>query len=61
MLTGGCLSAIIILMVFASKHLIRNHFEAGGFFIMAFILLLAGSGAAIWLRHTAQKWEADHE
>jgi uncharacterized membrane protein len=61
MLTGGCLSAIIILMVFASKHLIRNHFEAGGFFIMAFILLLAGSSATIWLRHTAQKWEADHE
>ena len=60
MLTAGCLSAIVILMSFAGKHIVGFRFEAGGLFVMAFMLLLAGSGAAVWLRHTAQKWEGDH-
>jgi uncharacterized membrane protein len=60
MLSGGCLSAIIIIMTLMGKFLIANYLGAGGFFLMAILLLGAGSGAAAWLRDTAQSWEENH-
>ena len=58
MLAGGCLSLIAVGITFLGKILIDAHlYEAGGFLIMALALILAGSGAAAWLRNTARVWE----
>ncbi len=61
LLAEGCLSVIMVGIAFLGRVLFDSHlYEAGGFLIMALALIFAGSGAATWLRNTAQSWEADN-
>ena len=59
MLAGGCLSLIIAGGTLLIRAMIKAHIvDAVAFLIMALLLVLAGSGAAAWLRNTARAWEA---
>ena len=61
LLSGGCLSFIVVGITLLGRALIDFHlYEAGSFLIMALALILAGSGAATWLRNTARSWENNH-
>jgi uncharacterized membrane protein len=61
MLTGGCLSAIIVFVGFLGKILIESHAEFFGFMVIAIALIASGASATTWLRHTARVWEASNE
>ena len=49
MLAGGCMSGIVVIISFLSKHILK-HADAGGFLLVAFLILGLGTGAAVWLR-----------
>ncbi|MDX8395648.1 MAG: DUF2157 domain-containing protein [Mariprofundaceae bacterium] len=54
MLAGGCLSAIIVLIVFFSKHFLAfNHM--GGFLFIALLTIVLGASAAKWLKNIHQE------
>jgi uncharacterized membrane protein len=59
MLTGGCLSAIVMLVAFLGENLLSIHWGAGELLIIALALIFSGSAAAAWLRSTTQMWEDD--
>jgi len=56
MLTAGCFSAIIVMIAFLGSHVDINAISA---FVLAIALIAMGSGAATWLKHTAQSWQED--
>lgn len=55
MLAGICLSGIMVTISFLSLALLDD-FEAGGFLLIAIVLIGMGSGAAIWLKKVHQEW-----
>ena len=56
MLAGICLSAIVVVMVFVSRHLFNGD-EAAAFLILAVMIIGMGAGAAVWLRHVYRGWQ----
>jgi len=61
MLTGGCLSAIVVFTGFIGRVLIESHTEFFGFLVITIVLIAAGTGATTWLRHTARAWETSDD
>ena len=57
MLAGGCLSGIIVVVMFLSKHLLERG-GAGAFLLLAFVVIGLGAGAAMWLRNVHREWHS---
>lgn len=57
MLAGACLSAIVVIIVFAARHLIEAGSAAGIYLLLAFLSIGMGTAAAIWLRHVHRAWQ----
>jgi uncharacterized membrane protein len=57
MLAGGCLSGIVVLVTFLSKHLLHDA-SAGGFLFLAALIIGLGTGAAVWLRNVHSAWQS---
>lgn len=49
MLAGLCLSGIVVVVAFWSKHILSDA-DVGGFLLLALIVLGLGTGAAVWLK-----------
>jgi uncharacterized membrane protein len=56
MLAGGCLSGIVVLVSFLSKHMLKVG-SSGSFLFLALLVIGLGTGAAIWLRNVHQEWQ----
>lgn len=54
MLAGGCLSGITVTVSFLGKHILQNE-SAGGFLVLALIVIGMGAGAAFWLKNIHQE------
>lgn len=57
MLAGGCLSGIVVVTSFLARHLL-DHADAGGFLLLALMIIGLGTGAAIWLRNVHREWSS---
>lgn len=57
MLTGGCLSLLIVMMTFLVRIFHNLHSGVLGYFVIALALILGGSASAKWLKDTADVWE----
>jgi len=55
-LAGGCLSVIVVVTGFLGKNLIRA--EAGGFLLIALVVIGMGAAAGWWLKQVAKEAEA---
>jgi uncharacterized membrane protein len=55
MLALGCLSGIVVPVTFLARHLLDNG-AAGGFLLLALLVLGLGTGAAVWLRNVHREW-----
>ncbi|MES0491436.1 MAG: DUF2157 domain-containing protein [Leptospirales bacterium] len=55
MLTGGCLSAIVVLTSFFG-NLMLSDWSAGGWLFLALLVIGMGAGAAFWLKNVHRKW-----
>jgi uncharacterized membrane protein len=54
MLAGGCLSGIVVVVGFLGRNML-DHLTAGGFLLLALLVIGLGTGAAIWLRKVHQE------
>ena len=59
MLTGGCLSLLMVMVTFLGRHIIDYRLSGFGFFVIALVLILGGSASAKWLKNTADAWEEE--
>lgn len=57
MLAGGCLSGIVVLVTFLSKHLLKGE-PVTAFLLLAMLVIGLGTGAAVWLRHVHREWQS---
>jgi uncharacterized membrane protein len=57
MLAGGCLSGIVVLVSFLARHMLEGD-SAGGFLLLALVVIGLGAGAAIWLRSVHRAWQS---
>lgn len=57
MLAGGCLSGIVVVVVFLSNQMLDD-FEAGAFLLLALVVIGLGTGAAVWLRNVNREWQS---
>ena len=57
MLAGCCLSGIVVLVTFLGRHLLEFG-EAGGFLLLALVIIGLGAGAAVWLRNVHREWQS---
>lgn len=57
MLAGMCLSGILIIVSLLARTIIDS-FEAGGFLLIAIVLIGMGSGATIWLKRIHREWQS---
>jgi uncharacterized membrane protein len=54
MLASCCLSTITVTVSFLGKHMLL-HGDAGAFLFLAFIVIIMGGGAALWLKNVHQR------
>lgn len=54
-LAGCCLSAITITVSFLGRHMLRFD-TAGSFLLLAFIVIVMGAAAALWLKHIHREY-----
>ncbi len=57
MLAGTALSGIVVIICFVGKQILHD-MEAGGFFILAIMIIGMGTGAAIWLRNLHREFQS---
>jgi len=57
MLAGCCLSGIVVVVIFLGRHLLEFG-EAGGFLLLALVIIGLGAGAAVWLRNVHREWQS---
>jgi len=57
MLAGCCLSGIVVVVTFLGRQLLESA-EAGGFLILALVVIGLGTGAAVWLRNVHREWQS---
>lgn len=57
MLAGGCLSGIVVVVIFLGKHMLDGG-EAGAFFILTMVVIGLGTGAAVWLRNVHRELQS---
>jgi uncharacterized membrane protein len=57
MLAGGCLSGIVVVTGFIGRHIL-DQLDAGGFLLLALLIIGMGTGAAIWLRNIHREWSS---
>jgi len=50
MLAGICMSAIVVVVTFFARHLLREGGDPGSFLFLAILVIGMGAGAAVWLR-----------
>jgi len=50
MLAGGCLTVIVVVVSFFSRHML-DKWEAGSFLFLSLLVIGLGAGAAVWLRN----------
>lgn len=55
MLAAGCLSAIIFVTSLFAEAVLSGGGDAGGFLLLAIIVIAMGAGSAYWLRHVQQE------
>ena len=55
MLSGACLSIIVTITTFLSKHMLRRGDEGGAFLLIALAIVGMASAAAMWLRSVAME------
>ena len=58
MLAEGCLSIITVIVSFVGKNIL-DHDEAGGFLLIAILVIGMGSGAAFWLKSVNRELNND--
>jgi len=56
MLAAGCLSGIVVLIVFLARYLLDD-WHSGGFLFLAMVVIGLGTGAAVWLRNVHREWQ----
>ena len=61
MLTYLCFSSIIVVMFWVNKFLFSGSWEAGGFLILALLLITMSSAAVVWLRKVANTNGGNHK
>ena len=57
MLAGGCLSGIIVAIMFLGKHMLDKGGEEA-FLLLTFLVIGLGTGAAVWLRNVHREWHS---
>ncbi len=57
MLAGIALSGIVVIISFMGKHMLHG-LDAGGFLLIAIMIIGMGAGAAIWLRNLHREFQA---
>ena len=57
MLAGGCLSGIIVVIMFLGKHMLDKGGEEA-FLLLTFLVIGLGTGAAVWLRNVHREWHS---
>jgi uncharacterized membrane protein len=57
MLAGCCLSGITVSVSFLGKHLLKNG-SAGGFLLLALLVIGMGASAAFWLKNVHQECQS---
>ena len=57
MLAGGCLSGIVVLVAFLSRHMLSNG-APGSFLFLALLIIALGTGTAIWLKNIHREWQS---
>jgi uncharacterized membrane protein len=57
MLAGTCLSGIVVVISFVAKHVLDG-LHAGGFLLLALMVVGMGTGAAVWLRNIHREWQS---
>ncbi len=55
MLAAGCLAGIVVLVTFLARHLLDDG-AAGGFLLLALLVIGLGAGAAVWLHNLHREW-----
>lgn len=56
MLTGGSLSAIVVVTTFLARHMLEGD-PVGAFLLLALVVMGAGSGSLIWLKRLYREWQ----
>ena len=57
MLAGGCLSGIVVVVTFLSKHMLKD-WSTDDFLVLALLVIGLGTGAAVWLRSVHREWQS---
>ncbi|MCP3909151.1 MAG: hypothetical protein GY712_14175 [Oceanicoccus sp.] len=57
MLAGCCLSAITVVVSLIGKQIL-NHGDAGGFLVLAILVIGMGAGAAFWLKNVHKELQS---
>ena len=56
MLAGICLSGTVVIIALIAQS-VFNDFDSGGFLLLAMVLILLGTGSALWLRSVHREWQ----
>lgn len=56
MLAGGCLSGLVVVVTFLSKHLLKD-LSSGNLLFLSLLVMGLGTGAAVWLRNIHREWQ----
>lgn len=54
-LAGGCLSVIVVVASFLTRHMMRGNFEAGALLIIGLLVIGMASAAGVWLKNLANE------
>lgn len=54
-LAGGCLSVMVVVMAFLTKHLLESRGEAGGFLFIAMAVIAMAAASGWWLKRAARE------
>jgi len=57
MLAGACLSGIVVVVSFLSRHMLDGG-SSGSFLFLALLVIGLGTGAAVWLRNIHREWQS---
>lgn len=57
MLTGCCLSAIVVVISFLARHMLDGD-PVAAFLLLALLVMAAGGGSLIWLKRLHKEWQS---
>ncbi|MFO7603573.1 MAG: DUF2157 domain-containing protein [Gammaproteobacteria bacterium] len=57
MLTGCCLSAIVVITTLLARHMLEGD-PIGAFLVLALVVIGSGSGSLVWLKRLHRQWQS---